>query len=144
MIVAARPFRGRRLRVRRVDEIGFAGCIGRRAVEDDEWVVDVTHGGDVANAYKYPANTECVFAISDPLGIVVYWTGRVPANKVTSKGAAEACLIGAEDLFDKRVGSVRRQAALDYAKRKHRQVIPAMMVIAAAADYPSITPMIGG
>ena len=129
----ASRFEGRRLRVRRVDEDSFAGRVAERAIEEDTWVADVTHGGDVANAYRYPAETECVLAISDPFGNVVVWTGRAPANKVTLRGAAEACLGGSGDLFDLRIKSEdRRTEALKILKDLHNKHVPAMLVIASA------------
>ncbi len=134
MIFAATSFSGRRLRTRRVTEESFAKSVGRRALKQDDWVVDVTTGGGVCNSYGYPAETECVLAVGDPMGVVVYWTSRAPANKVTLRGAAEACLVGAGDLFDKRVKSASaKEITLDFLKRSHRQIIPAMVVIAASS-----------
>lgn len=132
-IIYARPFEGRRLRERRVDEESLARSVGERALAADDWVVDVDHGGGVANAYGYPAETECVLAVSDPFGIVVVWTNRVRANKVTYRGAAEACVSGAGDVFDLRVKSPeRKQDALKTMIDRHRQEVPAMVVIALA------------
>ena len=135
IVIDAVPFKGPRLRARRVDEDYFAESVSQRAQKQNEWVVDVEHGGGVANAYKYPAETECVLAVSDPFGIVVYWTARTRANMVTYRGAALACLAVAADLFDERVKSVeRKQEVLDLLKDAHQRVVPAMVVIAVASS----------
>jgi len=134
LIVTPRPFTGRRLRVRRVDEEGFAEYVRERALKSGEWVVDVDHGGSVANSYGYPAQTECVLAVSDPLGITVFWCSRVPANKVTLRGAADACVTGAGDLFDERVtAKARKEQAMAWIKHLHRTEVPAMVAIAAVS-----------
>jgi len=138
MIFAAAQFSGRRLRARRVDEEAFAYSVRGRALEEDRWIADVIHGGSVANAYGYSAETECVLAISDPNGIVVYWTGRASANKVTYRGAAEACVPGAGDLFDERIkSSERKELARKVLQDAHRREVPAMVVLAICAKEPS-------
>lgn len=134
MIVFDSKFTGRRLRARRVDEESCAIRAKERALEKGDWVALVDHGGGVANSYNYPAETECVLALSDPLGNVVCWVGRAPANKVTDRGAAKACVRGAGDLFDDRIKNEERLGrAFEALKRRHREVIPEMMVIADAA-----------
>ena len=134
LVHLVRPFEGRRLRVRRVDENWLAERVAERATEIDDWVFEVEHGGAVANCYGFPAETECALAVSDPFGVVVLWTARAPANKVTERGAAEACVSGAGDLFDKRVGSERKSLARDLLVQRHRFLVPAMEVIALAAS----------
>jgi len=134
MIYAVTPFVGRRLRARRVNELSFIEQIAAQAKKEDQWVADIEHGGDVAKSYSFPASTECVLAISDPFGIVVYWTARVRANGVTNRGAAEACLEGSGILFDKRTKSSEcKELALAWLKEAHRQVVPDMVVLAVAS-----------
>lgn len=123
-----------RLRVRRVDEISWAQSVAEQALESDDWFADVIHGGGVANAYGYPAETECVLALSDPFGNVIVWCARAPANSVTERGAAEACVAGSGALFDGRVRScLRKQEALQILQEEHHAVFPPMLVIASAA-----------
>jgi phosphotransferase system IIB component len=88
-----------RLRVRRVDENAAVSALR----EKPGWRVVVRNGGSVANAYGYAADTEAALAVRDPQGRVVVWMARLPANKVTDRGAAEHCLPGAGALFDRRV-----------------------------------------
>lgn len=134
-VIAADEFTGRRLRARRVDEDYFARWTAERAEEVSDWVFDVNHGGDVCNSYGYRAETECVLAVSDPFGNVVFWVGRADANKITKRKAAEACLPGAGDLFDERVKSDdRKETARRLLIQEHETYFPAMMVIASAAS----------
>ena len=77
-----------RLRVRRVDF--DAEAFGHEAIATQTWLYYATHGGSVANAYKYPAATEVVVAIASPNGRVAVWHDRARANKVTLCGAATA------------------------------------------------------
>jgi len=132
-IICAKGFAGRRLIERRVNEKGFANDTAALAKHFNSWQIRVTHGGSVANAYGYPAITEAVLAVSDPYGNCVYWTSRLPANKVTDRGAANACLFPAGDLFDARVtDESRRQNAMEYLEKIHQQYFPPMIVIASA------------
>jgi len=145
VIYTLKPFKGRRLRTRRVDEEAHANYVAQRARETDSWQVDVDHGGGVANSYGFPANTECVLALSDPFGIVTLWTGRTRANGVTLRSAAEACFQGSGDLFDLRIKSPeRRQLVFSKLMEKHRQEVPAMVVIAVAASQGSSPTQQGG
>lgn len=136
MIIAAKPFGDKRGRfhVRGVNEESFAEQVGRDAKSIDDWLVNVTHGGAAPiNLRQFRTETECVLAISDPFGNVVYWTGYASGNKPTFRSAAEACFYGAGDLFDEHTN----QKTKDYGTRRlqyaHRQIMPAMMVIALAA-----------
>ena len=112
-----------RLRVRRIDEAAIAADV---SYTDGKWHAQVTDGGSVANAYKYPADTEAALAVCDPAGRVIVWMARLPANKVTRGGAANACLRGACDLFDGRYQgdsdtcTRRRQNAWKAIKRAFR------------------------
>lgn len=90
----------RRLRVRRVDEHALATAVS--ASEKPGWYASIRTGGSVANKYGYPASTEAALAVRAPSGQVVVWMARLPANKVTNGGAADACLLGARALFDRR------------------------------------------
>lgn len=135
MIICAEPFTGRRLRVRRIDEAAFARRMANLAIERGDWVFEVEHGGSVCNSYGYRADTECVLAVSDPFGNVVYWTGRAPANKVTNRSAANACFPHAAVLFDGRVTSKTvKEEARRILMAEHGKFCPAMLTIAVAAS----------
>jgi len=122
-IKAVVPFVGRRLRVRYCDAEWFANYVSERAIKRGDWVIDVMDGGGVCNSYGWPAETECVLAISNPQGYTAYWTGRAPANKITSTGAAAACLPhkfeAIADLFD---GRVRRPERIEAARKLAREL----------------------
>lgn len=134
-VIEVTSFGARRLRARRVCEENVAAHAARKAAAQDDWYATVRHGGDVANAYKYPAETECVLAISDPFGNVALWTGRKRANGVTCRGAAEACLEGTGPLFDERIKNPSlREAAMQLLKDEHARAFPPMLVIAQAAS----------
>lgn len=51
----------------------------------------VSHGGGVANAYKYPAETEGRVEVAFPDGAAVTWLTTLPANKVTLSGVLSSC-----------------------------------------------------
>jgi hypothetical protein len=89
-----------RLRVRRVAEGTIAELAVAAAVEAGRPAIRADHGGGVANAYRYPAETETLVTVAFPDGRVVQWHGRAPANKVTRTFAG--------DLFDGRCGKERR------------------------------------
>jgi hypothetical protein len=100
MIKIARKFKSkRRLRARRIDEDALVAQVKQSALSKNDWSVHVVNGGGVANAYKYPAETEAALAVSDPQGNVVLWLARLPANKVTLYGSANACLGGSGDYW---------------------------------------------
>lgn len=113
MIKHLRTFGKQRLRVRRVNERAFAESAAEQARALGRIVIRVIHGGGVANRYGYPAETEAALVVAMPSGHAALWCARVPANKVTSRGAAEACLAGAGDIFDSRTGAARTEAATD-------------------------------
>jgi hypothetical protein len=99
-----------RLRVRRVDF--DAEAFSREATAAQTWLYYATHGGSVANAYKYPAATEAVVAIASPDGRVAVWHDRARANKVTLCGAATAATNdqAAAMLWDDRRSKAREAA----------------------------------
>lgn len=121
-----------RLRVRRVDEDFAARITVRKARKTGEWAAEVRHGGDVAN--KYPALTECALAVANPSGVVVVWLTRAQANKVTERGAAEACLTGSGALWDGRVTrQERRDDAWAAIKAAFAEEMPIVDQLAALA-----------
>lgn len=127
-------FQKPRLRARRVSEDSFARWVAERAKRADDWVYDVTHGGSVCNSYGYKADTECLLAVSDPFGNVLCFPGRARANKVSERGAANACLEGAGLLFDLRVkDDLTKESVRKMLQSLHEQHFPAMLVIATAA-----------
>ena len=56
---------------------------------DDDKRVTAMHGGTVANAYKYPADTDAVLIIRLEDGREVVAASRIPANQATHVGAAK-------------------------------------------------------
>lgn len=124
-----------RLRARRVDEESlsrYIATLGKRS--DDGWIANVIHGGRVANAYKYPADTECALAVSNPAGIVVVWLTRTHARGVTLRGAAKACLRGAGDLWDGRVNQERKDDAWVLLKSAFTEAMPIVDQLAALVE----------
>lgn len=107
-----------RLRVRRV-EPGFDHLVTQAR---GTWLFHVEHGGEVANAYRWPAETEVVVVIIAPNGRGAAWFGRARANNVTQRSAAAGCLVsegwhdGAVDYWDLRIGESRRMAAREALK----------------------------
>ncbi len=106
-----------RLRVRRINEQSFAASSIANATPG-KWAADTRTGGSVANKYGYPADTEGALAVVTPEGHCVVWIARLPANKVTSRGAAAACVKSAGDIFDSRVTSKERRSAA-WTQLKH-------------------------
>ena len=126
-----------RLRVRRIDEDAIAAHV---ASMDGQWHARVTNGGGVANAYKYPADTEAALAVCDSVGRVIVWMGRLPASKVTRRGSAKACLSSSCDLFDDRLAGDsdtsmrRRKNAWAAIKRAFRLEVARRTVAGDAID----------
>lgn len=124
-----------RLKVRRVDEVRVGEAARKRSLEKRVWCVELDHGGSVANKYGYPASTECALALSDPNGLTVVWLSRAPANKITMRGAAEACVIGAGPLWDLRVRSKEKiDTAWEVLKRCHSRHWSALEQLGAVAE----------
>jgi hypothetical protein len=113
-----------RLIARRVNEETLAEDARRKAQDSGEWQVLCCHGGSVANAYKYPADTEAALAVASPAGFVVVWMARLPANKVTKSGAANTCLPGTRALFDPRYGEHSKDEVWARLKAAHREHFP--------------------
>lgn len=113
-----------RLRVRRVNERAVAERARQEALQAGAWKIRCVHGGAVANAYKSPADTEAVLAVANPAGFTVVWMSRLPANKVTLGGAAQACLPGTRALFDKRFSEEATEEVWENIKALHRLVFP--------------------
>lgn len=109
IVVFIEPVRPR-LRERRVEP-----CIEETAAEArrlGRWRFHVQNGGSVANAYRYPADTEVALVIAAPDGRVAMGYGRTRANNVTQRSAALGVLarlphqhpsLEAADYFDLRV-----------------------------------------
>lgn len=77
---------GRRLRVRRVDENALARDTARAATRETP-AIHCAHGGTVAGAYDYPAETEAVLAVALSPTLVVLWAKRINARGATLSGA---------------------------------------------------------
>ena len=101
----------RRSRVRRVNETALRKWALEEAQKTGRPFVWACHGGTVANAYKYPANTEACLVVAFPTGHLWMSVTFIPANKATRAGAAAAHLPAAREVFDKRYGEARREAA---------------------------------
>jgi hypothetical protein len=100
-------------------------------VADGEWHFRCTHGGGVANSYGYRAETECRVTVTDPSGNCVSFWGRAPANKVTTGGAARAC-VGDGDLWDGRVTDEKRLTT----SRRFLRTLHAKACIVAGIEVP--------
>lgn len=100
-----------RLRVRRINEFALAARLKNDNDNEPGWHALVKHGGSVCNSYGWRAATEAALAVRDPAGRVTVWMARLPANKVTLCGSAEACIMGAGALFDNRVTSAAKRKA---------------------------------
>jgi len=110
-----------RLRVRRVDEKAAVRWAVVAAKEQRRPVIDVEHGGTVANAYKHKADTEAVFVVAFPNGDAYCEVNRVSANKASEAGVAAAAFEGARPLFDGRYKDPQklqkaREATIEWAK----------------------------
>lgn len=73
------------------------------------------HGGSVANAYNYPAVTQCVVVIAGPDGRCCWMADELPANKVTHAGCAERFSHRLRPIFDGRYGEAAQDEAREYA-----------------------------
>lgn len=91
MVVLVNRVVGRRT-TRVLNEIAEARYTRGLALRSKTWAYDASHGGGVANAYKYPAMTDVAVSVSDPLGNVVTWLSTKSANKVTLSGAVRTAL----------------------------------------------------
>lgn len=90
-VVIIRHPRLPRLRTRRVSfDDESAVRLGQEAVAANAWRYYADHGGDVAKAYKWYAETEAVVAIASPIGVVVVWYARANAARASLKSAALA------------------------------------------------------
>jgi hypothetical protein len=105
-------YTGRRLSVRSVDVRSCLEDALANAKKRGRTVAHAYHGGNVANAYNYPADTEALVVIAAPDGRITAETGRLPANKVTESGVAACCLGDwARPYFDDRFGPVAKRNA---------------------------------
>lgn len=75
-----------RLKVRRVDENQATQEALQLAKETGKAQVHISHGGSVANSYRYPAETEGCVVIAFPTGSFLCRVERLPANKVSDSG----------------------------------------------------------
>lgn len=86
--------------------------------------IRATHGGGVANAYGYPAETEAevqLGLVCDSGIFVGVWRAQLPANKVTVSGAAAACT--GRRLFDGRFREERLAAQRDALEADFRDYL---------------------
>jgi len=111
--------RRRRLRHRRVHELGVLAEAEKLLAGGGEYpIVTTAHGGAVAHAYGWPAETEVAVVVLLEPEVAILFGGRVRANAVTAAGAAVAATrIGlVRGLYDgrykKREGHDRALAAL--------------------------------
>ena len=104
-----------RLRARPVLEHTLGERVRALAIETGEWQADVSVGGSVRNAYKFPAYTEVALAISDPTGLTLVFLAIARCNGGCSESkAAGACVAGAGPYFD---GRVKDPMVLDQSLR---------------------------
>lgn len=115
-----------RARARRIDPDEVARRVGTDAVVYHKWLAACRHGGTVPTSYAYPAQTECVVAVSDPYGRVVVWTAWIRAHEATLGGAANACLKGCRAIWDARCGAARRREAWRVLREGWASAFPEM------------------
>lgn len=84
--------RTHRLRARVVDGDWEAKYTAKLAGQSNGPKIRIIHGGSVANAYNYPAETESLVIVAFPSGRVACWATQLPANKVTDSGILARCL----------------------------------------------------
>lgn len=118
--ISTRFATGTRLKVRRVDERKLAIRAVAQAVADNKFVYQLKHGGSVANAYSYRADTEGCLVTATPDGKVCCWFRRLNANKVTHGGVLSICVPEARPLQDDRYGEVRKAEAWVALKEAHK------------------------
>jgi hypothetical protein len=75
---------------RTVNIDSFATDAINLAIKNQKPTVEVTHGGTVANSYKYKAFTDAVVAVAWPDGRCLVSAKRIPANKATLSGVLAA------------------------------------------------------
>lgn len=139
MIKCARAFPTPRLPDRRVDEISFLRWVAQRGREQGDWVFDVTHGGD---CWSRQGMAECLFAMSDPFGNVLWWGSRIPASDLIQSTnhrlyrIANHCLPGSGFLVGTRGlnEELQRQSVRKVLESMHSQHFTEMEVIASAAS----------
>lgn len=68
-------------------------ALRERAARTGRPAIHVSHGGSVANAYRYPAETEGRVEVAFPDGGAVTWLTTLPANKVTLSGVLSSCAL---------------------------------------------------
>ena len=122
----------KRLRVRRVDEGALAKRV-RSLATDGKLHAQVEHGGTVCNSYGYRADTEAALAVSDGR-ITVVFMSRVPANKATKFGAANACVPGAGAVWHSRLGDIHTQNAWTALRVAFDAAFTPLELLAACAD----------
>lgn len=113
-------YTGKRLKERRAYEVGYAVYATKQAKKDP--FIGVTHGGDVAGSYGYPADTEGLVTVAFPNGDVVQWGCRLRANGVTHGGVLATCLgEWARPYADTRFGEAKRQKARELILKSARE-----------------------
>lgn len=121
VLVMGGQFLKPRLRVRKVDEYGQSLKTAVRSVLNDEICVSVKHGGTVANAYGYSAETEGAIAIAHN-GIVKLWFCRLRANGTTLSGVCNQCIPSLRPLFDDRCKEATKELARQSVKTEFESV----------------------
>ena len=116
----------RRLRARRLDEDALAAKVRAQAATRGQLTAEVAHGGTVCNSYGYRADTEAALAVSDGR-ITVVFMSRVPANKATKYGAANACVPGSGWVW--------------HGSRTHDDLVPAAWKAVRDAFDDAFTPL---
>jgi hypothetical protein len=97
--------------VRTIDQAAEVSRVIDNARSKDGVAISVTHGGGVANSYKYPAVTTAVGTVAiihNGVEYVYSEAAQIPANKVTLSGAG-ANTIGTR-LFDDRLNKKSKAA----------------------------------
>jgi len=97
--------------VRTINQAAEVSRVIGNAKSKDGVAISVTHGGGVANSYKYPAVTTAVGTVAiihNGVEYVYSGAAQIPANKVTLSGAGKNT-IGTR-LFDDRLSKKSKAA----------------------------------
>lgn len=95
----------------RVRTVSQSDSVARavQLAQDSGVGINVRHGGTVANAYKYPASTQCVGTVAmlhNGVEYVYSVATVIAANKATLAGAERATL--GSRIFDGRINSTTK------------------------------------
>ena len=119
----------------RVDPTAMATLVGERAKALNEWTIAISVGDDYDTAWASHRMLECCVAVANPLGLGVVWLGRISyLDRRSMITAADACLAGAGDIWDSRLGAERQQRAWTAIQTAHADHWNPLETLAAMAE----------